>query len=63
MYGTILNEGANRAILVTTAKYGSDSYDFAKDKPITLLEGNELLGLLQNMDIILKLISMKQENF
>lgn len=47
LYGTILNEGANRGILVTTAKYGSDSYDFAKDKPITLLEGNELLGLLQ----------------
>ena len=46
LYGTIMNEGANRGILVTTAKYGSDAYDFAKDKNITLLEGNQLLGLL-----------------
>ncbi len=46
LYGTILNEGANRGILVTTAKFGSDAYDFAKDKNITLLEGNQLLGLL-----------------
>ncbi|MDC0625309.1 restriction endonuclease [Alphaproteobacteria bacterium] len=46
LYGTIMNEGANRGILVTTAKFGSDAYDFAKDKNITLLEGNQLLGLL-----------------
>jgi restriction system protein len=47
LYGTILNEGANKGILVTTANYGPDAYDFAKDKPITLLSGNELLYLLQ----------------
>jgi len=47
LYGTIMNEGANKGILVTTADYGPDSYEFAKDKPITLLNGNELLYLLQ----------------
>jgi restriction system protein len=47
LYGTILNEGANKGILVTTADYGPDSYDFAKGKPITLLNGSELLYLLQ----------------
>ena len=47
LYGTILNEGANKGILVTTANYGPDAYEFAKDKPITLLSGNELLYLLQ----------------
>ena len=46
LYGTIMNEGANRGILVTTAKYGSDSYEFARDKNITLISGSELLGLL-----------------
>jgi restriction system protein len=46
LYGTVLNEGANKGILVTTAAYGSDSYDFAKDKPLTLLGGGELLSLL-----------------
>jgi restriction system protein len=47
LYGTILNEGANKGILVTTANYGPDAYEFSKDKPITLLSGNELLYLLQ----------------
>jgi restriction system protein len=46
LYGTVLNEGANRGILVTTSTYGADAYEFAKDKPITLLSGNELLYLL-----------------
>lgn len=47
LYGTILNEGANKGILVTTADYGPDTYEFAKGKPITLLNGSELLYLLQ----------------
>jgi restriction system protein len=47
LYGTVINEGANRGILVTTSVYGPDSYDFAKDKPITLLTGGNLLSLLE----------------
>jgi restriction system protein len=47
LYGTVINEGANRGILVTTSVYGPDSYDFAKDKPITLLTGGHLLSLLE----------------
>jgi restriction system protein len=46
LYGTVHNEGANKGILVTTSAYGSDAYEFAKDKPLTLLNGAELLGLL-----------------
>jgi restriction system protein len=33
--------------LVTTATFGHDSYEFARDKPITLLDGGGLLHLLQ----------------
>lgn len=47
LYGTVLNEGATKGILVTTADYGSDSYDFAKGKPLTLLNGSNLLHLLE----------------
>ncbi|MDH4318955.1 MAG: restriction endonuclease [Desulfobulbaceae bacterium] len=47
LYGSVMNEGANKGILVTTSQYGPDAYSFAKDKPITLLNGNELLGLLE----------------
>ncbi len=46
LYGTIINEGATKGILITTADYGSDSYEFAKGKPITLLNGGHLLFLL-----------------
>lgn len=46
LYGTVHNEGATKGILVTTATYGPDAYEFAKDKPLTLLSGGELLSLL-----------------
>jgi len=46
LYGTVHNEGANKGILVTTSEYGADSYEFAKDKPLTLLNGSNLLHLL-----------------
>ncbi len=47
LYGTVVNEGATKGILVTTSNYGKDSYEFAKGKPITLLNGNNLLALLK----------------
>jgi len=47
LYGTVMNEGANRGILITTSSYGSDSYEFAKDKPISLVDGPNLLLMLQ----------------
>ncbi|MCP6727521.1 MAG: restriction endonuclease [Patescibacteria group bacterium] len=47
LYGTVVNEGAIKGILVTTADYGPDAYDFAKSKPITLLNGSNLLHLLE----------------
>jgi restriction system protein len=47
LYGTVVNECANRGILVTTASYGSDAYEFAKDKPISLIDGPNLIALLK----------------
>jgi restriction system protein len=47
LYGTVVNEGANRGILVTTSHFGPDAYAFAKDKNLVLIPGPELLGLLQ----------------
>lgn len=47
LYGTVMNEGATKGILVTTSDYGKDSYEFAKNKPITLLNGSNLLSLLE----------------
>jgi hypothetical protein len=47
LYGTVVNEGANRGILVTTSHFGPDSYDFAKDKPISLVDGPNLVAMLR----------------
>lgn len=47
LYGTVMNEGATKGILVTTSNYGNDAYAFANGKPLTLLSGAELLYLLE----------------
>ena len=47
LYGTVLNEGANRGILITTSSYGPDAYEFAKDKPISLIDGPNLIEMLR----------------
>lgn len=47
LYGTVHNEGATKGILVTTSDFGADSYEFVKDKPLTLINGSNLLSLLQ----------------
>ena len=39
LYGTIMSEGASKGILVSTSNYGNDAYEFAKGKPITLMNG------------------------
>lgn len=56
LYGTMINEGANKGILVTTSHYGPDAYTFANDKPIELIDGSGLLYLLKNQGIEAKII-------
>lgn len=36
LYGTLMNEGASKGILVTTSDYGPDAYEFATGKPLTV---------------------------
>ncbi|WP_166788332.1 restriction endonuclease [Cryobacterium sp. MDB2-33-2] len=47
LWGTVMNEGAGKGILVTTSGYGKASYAFAQGKPLELLEGSHLLHLLK----------------
>jgi restriction system protein len=44
----MMNEGASKGILVTTSGYGPDAFEFAKDKPIELIDGGQLLYLLEH---------------
>lgn len=56
LYGTMMNEGANKGILVTTSGYGPDAFQFAKDKPIELIDGGGLLFLLQEIGVEARII-------
>jgi restriction system protein len=47
LYGTVLNEGANKGVLVTTSGFGPAAFEFASGKPLELLSGANLLALLQ----------------
>jgi restriction system protein len=47
LFGTVHNEGATKGILVTTSDYGPDAYSFIKGKPLVLLNGANLLHLLE----------------
>jgi restriction system protein len=56
LYGTMMNEGANKGILVTTSGYGQSAFDFAKDKPIELMDGGQLLFLLDQVGVQARII-------
>lgn len=56
LFGTMMNEGANKGILVTTSGYGPDAFDFAKDKPIELLDGGRLLYLLEQVGVKARIV-------
>jgi len=47
LYGTVVHEGARSGIIITTSHYGPEAREFAKDKPITLINGNQLLGMFE----------------
>lgn len=47
LFGTVQNEGASKGFLVTTSAFGPDAHQFAKAKPLTLIDGPQLLGLLR----------------
>ena len=46
MWGTVMSEGASRGLLVTTSWFGRDAYEWTANKPITLIDGPNLLALL-----------------
>lgn len=47
LYGSMTHERAMKGLLLTTAHYGVESYSFVEDKPITLIDGSQLLQMLK----------------
>ncbi|MBU4274958.1 restriction endonuclease [Patescibacteria group bacterium] len=43
LYGTVHAEGAVKGILITTSYYGPEALNFVKDKPLKLINGEELI--------------------
>lgn len=56
LYGTMLNEGAAKGILVTTSGFGPAAFEFAKDKPIELIDGGGLLYLLEQHGVKARIV-------
>ncbi|MFE5328804.1 restriction endonuclease [Embleya sp. NPDC056575] len=44
--GTVQHHGANKGLLVTTSQFGPGSHEFIRNKPLGLVTGPELVGLL-----------------
>ena len=49
LYGAMVGDEAHGAIFVTSGRYTPDAIDFARDKPIKLLDGRELVELLKGV--------------
>ena len=47
LFGTLLHEGANRAVLVTSAEITPPAEEWARGKPIDLVDGTALLELIE----------------
>lgn len=60
LYGTMMNEGASKGLLVTTSGYGPDAFEFSKDKPIELIDGGGLLFLLNDIGVTARIVMPKE---
>jgi restriction system protein len=61
LYGTVMNEGAAKGILVTTSGYGRSAYDFVANKPLELITGSNLLYLLEEHTAVTAKIEFPDE--
>jgi hypothetical protein len=46
LYGVVNSENANKGILITTSSFTADAIEFAKGKPLELIDGAKLVELL-----------------
>jgi restriction system protein len=47
LFGSVIHEGAIKGILASTADFTPEAYEFARNKPLSLLNGSTLLGLFE----------------
>ncbi|TCC58578.1 restriction endonuclease [Kribbella pittospori] len=56
LFGTVLDAGATKGILITTSGFGPTSYQFATGKPLQLIDGTALLSLCHHHKIPARII-------
>ncbi|HWQ60659.1 MAG TPA: restriction endonuclease, partial [Candidatus Fimivivens sp.] len=61
LYGTVHNEGAVKGILVTTSHYGGDALEFVKNKPLTLINGEQLIYMFNKHGYKMKIELTKKQ--
>lgn len=61
LFGTVHNEGAVKGILITTSYYGKDSLEFVKNKPLKLINGEELIYMFNKHGYQLKIELQKKQ--
>lgn len=59
--GIMADEGAVKGILVTTSYYGTDSREFVKGKPLILLDGSNLIQMLNDYGYNVRIELKKNE--
>jgi restriction system protein len=47
LFGSVIHEGAVKGILITTADFTTEAYEFARNKPLKLLNGSSLISLFE----------------
>jgi restriction system protein len=52
MFGVMTAEHADETIIVTSGKFTRDAQDFAAGKPVRLIDGSQLLALIQSVQTI-----------
>ena len=60
MFGVLTACNANKVIVICSGKFTQHAIDFASDKPVTLIDGNELLSLIQEVQTEPKVEAIKQ---
>lgn len=50
LYGVMMDAGAIKGILISTGSFTKQAYEFAKGKPLELIDGEMLRGLISSLD-------------
>ncbi|APD87304.1 hypothetical protein BM527_15065 [Alteromonas sp. Mex14] len=60
MFGVLTASNADKIIVICSGKFTQQAIDFASDKPVTLIDGNELLSLIHEVQTEPKVETVKQ---